>query len=53
MWGVYEQDNDIHIIPCDENGKIHSDHIIDCFYDCEPIVIEENGKLIFNHNIIN
>ena len=52
MWGVYETEKEIHIIPLDKKGNTEPPHTIDCFCFCEPICefIGEDGRLIINHN---
>jgi hypothetical protein len=55
MWGVFEYDESIHIIPCDEDGKKFSPHVGHQLCQCQPEVIAwgEDGRIIFNHNQVN
>jgi len=55
MWGVYEYENSIHIIPCDDEGIIFTSHIGDDFCPCHPECehIGEDGRYIVNHNQVN
>ena len=52
MWGVYECEDSVHIIPCDKEGIMYNPHIIDDFCLCRPEALDwgEDGRLILNHH---
>jgi len=55
VWGVFESEKDIHVIPMQDADHILPPHILDDFCVCHPEVIEigEDGRLIISHNSIN
>ena len=55
MWGVFEYDESVHIIPCDKEGVKYPPHVGHQECPCQPELIElgEDGRMIFNHNQMN
>ena len=55
MWGVFETEESIHCIPCDENGYLIHGHTVNDFCICYPevVAIGEDERIILNHNQIN
>lgn len=56
MWGVYETDISVHVIPCDDEGNILDHHIIDDFCICRPEAIDVGAdtlKYLLSHNEIH
>ena len=51
MWGVFEYDKGIHIIPCSQNGIINDEHKVDelCFCEPEIIKIDSHKRWLVNH----
>lgn len=58
-WGVFEiYDNrggikEIHIVPCNREGRLYVGHVVSCFCECCPTVDTETepGKPpIFHHH---
>jgi len=55
MWGVYETEFEVHVVPTDKDGYAVEPHILDLFCFCEPYCkqIGEDGRLIIEHNTEN
>ena len=55
MWGIFESESSVHVIPCDRRGDILPPHIADDLCSCRPDVIEvgEDGQLIMNHHEVH
>ena len=55
MWGIYEYEDSVHVIPCDNEGEMRLPHIGGDFCPCWPeaICFGEDGRYIVNHNEVN
>ena len=55
MWGVFETEESVHVIPILDDGTIKEPHEIDDFCFCMPEAIEfgEDGRIIINHNEVH
>lgn len=53
MWGVFEYDESIHVIPCNEEGEKYPPHIGDEFCVCHPEIEDGGNRLIVKHNQIH
>jgi len=55
MWGLFELDDSIHIIPIDQAGIIRHPHKLYDFCFCNPTAPElgEDGRLLIVHNEVN
>lgn len=51
-WGVFEIDDQVHVAPCDEDGKIEPPHILDDLCVCQPDV-EWLEKEFVNHRTMH
>ena len=51
MWGVFEREDMVHVIPCDDEGVVLIPHIVGDLCSCRPNIIKvgEDGRIIFNH----
>ncbi len=52
MWGVFNRDDDVQVVPVDEKGEPMAPHIFDTECLCHP-ELEEHDKLLVIHNQIN
>jgi hypothetical protein len=43
MWGVFETDESIHVIPCDNKGFIKQPHEVDDLCSCDPDLEQEEN----------
>ncbi len=58
MWGVFETEESVHVIPINKDLKIRKPHTIDDFCKCYPKIVENgygtiSDRYILNHNEIN
>lgn len=55
MWGVFEQETEVHVIPCDKEGLLLRPHAIDDLCICRPEIVEvgEDGRLIISHREVH
>ena len=55
MWGVFEKDEEVHIIPCDNDGYKFKEHEKNLDCKCQPEIVEtfENGKMLISHNMLH
>lgn len=55
MWGVFEEEDSVHIVPINDDLRIRPPHILDDFCPCCPEVpfIGDNGRLVISHNEIH
>ena len=49
MYGVFEENKTIHIIPVDDNEQPKDPHVVDEFCICGPDIKEVNGCLLVTH----
>lgn len=55
MWGVFETDESVHVIPCDNKGFIKQPHLLDDLCICEPELEHEKDmdRYVMIHNEAN
>lgn len=55
MWGVFELDDSVHVVPINDDLEIRPPHALDDFCSCQPEVpfIGEDGRLIISHNEVH
>jgi len=55
MWGVYEYDESVHVVPCGEDGVMRFPHVGWDFCFCHPdaICFGEDGRYIVEHHEVH
>ncbi|OPY17018.1 MAG: hypothetical protein A4E74_01551 [Syntrophus sp. PtaB.Bin075] len=55
MWGIFECDDSVHVIPCDDEGIVLSPHAISDFCLCRPEAAEfgADGRIIVVHHEVH
>lgn len=49
LWGVFQGDDGIHVIPAETDCSPQYPHVIDCFCDCDPELEYQDGEVVFIH----
>ena len=56
-WAVFPDDKynpcEVHVCPCDKNGNLIINHILDMNCPCMPEMHVEGNALMYIHNYIN
>ena len=55
MWGIFEGETEVHVIPCDSEGLSLRPHLVDDLCVCHPEVeaVGEDGRLIITHKEVH
>lgn len=55
MWGIFETEESIHVIPCDKSGYLKPPHSIDDLCSCEPELEHDQSmdRYLMIHNEAN
>lgn len=55
VWGVYETDESVHVIQCDEKGIMLNPHTLDDFCIChaELLPVEDSSRYVMIHNEVH